>query len=89
MRNRGLFMLGVSTRGRISELLSLQSADVYQNGSAVTDMIFDKFIVKGREMVLGSSLKSIADQPLFLELALRGYDQLWDAEETGEIVKIG
>ena len=31
VRNRGLFMLGVSTRGRISELLSLTIADVYQN----------------------------------------------------------
>ena len=31
-RNRGLFMLGVSTGGRISELLSLRVADVYQNG---------------------------------------------------------
>ena len=30
-RNRGLFMLGVSTGGRISELLSLQIGDVYQN----------------------------------------------------------
>ena len=30
-RNRGLFMLGVSTGGRISELLSLTIADVYQN----------------------------------------------------------
>ena len=29
-RNRGLFMLGVSTGGRISELLSLQIGDVYQ-----------------------------------------------------------
>ena len=27
-RNRGLFMLGVSTGGRISELLSLRIADV-------------------------------------------------------------
>jgi integrase len=32
VRNRGLFMLGVSTGGRISELLSLRVADVYQNG---------------------------------------------------------
>ena len=31
-RNRGLFMLGVSTGGRISELLSLQIGDVYQIG---------------------------------------------------------
>lgn len=29
-RNRGLFMLGVSTGGRISELLSLRIGDVYQ-----------------------------------------------------------
>ena len=47
-RNRGLFMLGVSTGGRISELLSLQIGDVYQNRSAVTDLLFDKSVVKGR-----------------------------------------
>ena len=47
-RNRGLFMLGVSTGGRISELLSLQISDVYQNGAAVTDLLFDKSIVKRR-----------------------------------------
>ena len=29
-RNRGLFMLGVSIGGRISELLNLRVADVYQ-----------------------------------------------------------
>ena len=49
-RNRGLFMLGVSTGGRISELLSLQISDVYQNGAAVTDLLFDKSIVKGGEV---------------------------------------
>ena len=49
-RNRGLFMLGVSIGGRISELLSLQIRDVYQNGSAVTDLLFDKSIVKGGEV---------------------------------------
>ena len=49
-RNRGLFLLGVSTGGRISELLSLQIADVYQNGRAVTDLLFDKSIVKGGEV---------------------------------------
>ena len=46
IRNRGLFMLGVSTGGRISELLSLEIGDVYQNGSAVTDLLFEKNIVK-------------------------------------------
>ena len=45
-RNHGLFMLGVSTGGRISELLSLTIGDVYQNGAAVTDLLFDKSIVK-------------------------------------------
>ena len=49
-RNRGLFMLGVSTGGRISELLSLQIGDVYQNSKAVTDLLFEKSIVKGGEV---------------------------------------
>ena len=43
-------MLGVSTGGRISELLSLQIGDVYQNKRAVTDLLFDKSVVKGKEM---------------------------------------
>ena len=49
-RNRGLFMLGVSTGGRISELLSLTIGDVYQNRTAVTDLLYDKSIVKGGEV---------------------------------------
>ena len=49
-RNRGLFMLGVSTGGRISELLGLQIGDVWQNGKAVTDLLYDKSIVKGGEV---------------------------------------
>ena len=49
-RNRGLFILGVSTGGRISELLALTIGDVYQNGKAVTDLLFDKKIVKGGEV---------------------------------------
>ena len=50
VRNRGLFMLGVSTGGRISELLSLRIGDVYQNGSAVSDLLFEKSVVKGGEV---------------------------------------
>lgn len=50
VRNRGLFMLGVSTGGRISELLSLTIGDVYQNESAVSDLLYDKSIVKGGEV---------------------------------------
>ena len=47
VRNRGLFMLGVSTGVRISELLSLTIGDVWQNQSPVTDLLFDRSIVKG------------------------------------------
>ena len=50
VRNRGLFLLGVSTGGRISELLSLTIGDVHQNRAAVTDLLFDKSIVKGGEV---------------------------------------
>ena len=50
VRNRGLFMLGVSTGGRISELLSLELGDVYQNGKPVTDLLFEKSVVKGGEV---------------------------------------
>ena len=49
-RNRGLFLLGVSTGGRISELLSLEIGDVYQNGKPVTDLLFEKSVVKGGEV---------------------------------------
>ena len=49
-RNRGLFVLGVSTGGRISELLSLRIGDVWQNGKPVSDLLFDKAIVKGGEV---------------------------------------
>ena len=48
VRNRGLFMIDVSTGGRLSELLSLRVGDVYQNGHPVTDLLFDSSIVKGR-----------------------------------------
>ena len=50
VRNRRLFMLGVGTGGRISELLSLQIADVWQNGKAVTDLVYEKNIVKYGEV---------------------------------------
>ena len=40
---------------------------------------------------LGGHLKTTADETLFLELALRGYDlsRLRDEPTTGEIIKIG
>ena len=50
IRNRGLFMLGVSTGGRISELLSLRVGDVYQNRKPVSDLLYSKAVVKGGEV---------------------------------------
>ena len=50
VRNRGLFMLGVSVGGRISELIALKVDDVWQNGKPVKDLLFDRSIVKGNEI---------------------------------------
>ena len=49
VRDRGLFMLGVSVGGRISELLALTISDVWQNDRPVSDLVFGKDIVKGKE----------------------------------------
>jgi len=49
IRNRSLFMLGVSVGGRISELLALRIDDVWQNNQPVSDLLFQKDIVKGKE----------------------------------------
>ena len=49
IRNRSLFMLGVSVGGRISELLALKIEDVWQNGQPVSDLLFQKNVVKGKE----------------------------------------
>ncbi len=40
IRNRSLFMLGVSVGGRISEMLALTIGDVWQNGRPVKDLLF-------------------------------------------------
>ena len=50
IRNRSLFMLGVSVGGRISELLALKVGDVWQNDKPVKDLLFDRNIVKGGEV---------------------------------------
>jgi site-specific recombinase XerD len=49
VRNRSLFLLGVSVGGRISELLALRIDDVWQNGQPVSDLLFQKRVVKGKE----------------------------------------
>jgi len=38
-----------SIGGRISELLALRISDVWQNGQAVSDLLFQKNVVKGKE----------------------------------------
>ncbi len=50
IRNRSLFMLGVSVGGRISELIALRVNDVWQNSKPVSDLLFDRNIVKGGEV---------------------------------------
>lgn len=50
IRNKSLFMLGVSVGGRISELLALTVNDVWQNDKPVSDLLFDRNIVKGGEV---------------------------------------
>jgi len=42
-------MLGISIGGRISELLALRIEDVWQNGQPISDLLFQKKMVKGRE----------------------------------------
>ena len=50
VRNRSLFMLGVSVGGRISELIALKVGDVWQNNKPVKDLLFNRNIVKGGEV---------------------------------------
>ena len=49
VRNRSLFLLGVSVGGRISELLALKIDDVWQNEQPISDLLFEKGVVKGKE----------------------------------------
>ena len=73
VRNRGLFMLGVSTGGRISELLSLQIGDVYQNEKAVTDLLFDKSIVKGGEVSRARRTLMLSTEKRRLSIKILGF----------------
>lgn len=50
VRNRALFIIGCNTGGRISELLALNIDDVWQNDKPVTDLLFERSIVKGGEV---------------------------------------
>ena len=64
IRNRSLFMLGVSVGGRISELLALRVGDVWQNDKPVTDLLFGKDIVKGGEVSRAVPMNSDAQSAI-------------------------
>lgn len=69
IRNRSLFMIGVSTGGRISELLSLRIGDVWQNSKPVTDLLFDASIVKGGEVSRAVPVNSDGSQAIDVLMA--------------------
>ena len=67
------------------EAIALEAAEASSSERDRTDLLSRSF------RFLGGELKGTADETLFLELALRGYDlsKLRDNETTGEIVKVG
>ena len=78
IRNRSLFLLGVSVGGRISELLSLNISDVWQNGQTVSDLLFQKRVVKGKETARMIPVNADGQQAI-RELIL------WHKEQYGDI----
>ena len=49
IRDRSLILIGISTGGRISELLSLTIGDVWQNNKPVDSLHYNRHVVKGKE----------------------------------------
>lgn len=49
IRDRSLILIGISTGGRISELLSLTIGDVWQNNTPVQTLHYNRHVVKGKE----------------------------------------
>ena len=80
VRNRSLFWLGISTGGRISELLALSVGDVWQNDKPVGDLLFDKNIVKGGEVSRAVPLN--ADGRAAVEKVIA-----WHADAYGNVEK--
>lgn len=78
VRNRALFMIGVSTGGRISELLALRIGDVYQNGKPVSQLLFGKSIVKGKENARAVPVNSDGQGAISELIA-------WHAESYGSV----
>ena len=80
IRNRALFMLGVSIGGRINELLSLTVGDVWQNDKPVADVLYDKAIVKGGEIARAVPLNADGRQAIHDIIG-------WHAEKFGMFLK--
>ena len=81
VRNRGLFMLGVSVGGRISELLALTIGDVYQNAAPVTSLHFDKSIVKGGEVSRGVPVN--ADGRAAIDMLVEWHREVYQSTGKG------
>ena len=82
IRNRGLFMLGVSVGGRISELLALRIGDVYQNSAPVTSLHFDKSIVKGGEV--SRAVPVNADGREAIEMLIKWHREVYQSTEKDQ-----
>ena len=82
VRNKGLFMLGVSVGGRISELLALKVSDVYQNGKPVTSLHFDKAIVKGGEV--SRAVPVNVDGRAAIDMLVRWHREVYHSTSTDE-----
>jgi integrase len=60
VRDKALFILGLSTGGRISELLSLRIKDVWQYAKPVDTIYFRKSATKGKRQGRGVPIKTAA-----------------------------
>ena len=95
VRDRTLFILGLSTGGRISELLSLRIKDVWQYSQAVDTIYFQKANTKGKRHGRAVPIKTAAKNAI-IEL-MQWYQQqgmelsedmpLFFSQKGGEITR--
>lgn len=75
-RNRALFLFGIRTGFRISEILSLKVSDVYQHGAMKSQVTVEAKNMKGgrtgRTIVLHEAAKKAIHE------YLREYEETWD-----------
>ncbi len=64
VRDRTLFILGLSTGGRISELLSLKVKDVWQYSKPVDTIYFQKSATKGKRQGRAVPIKTAANKAI-------------------------